>query len=536
DVSPENILVGTDGFARILDFGVDRAMGRYQATQVGQVKGTIAYMTPEQVMGSKELTPRSDVFAASAVMWECITNRTLFDGKNPGELALQVAQQQILPPTTYVRDLPSTVNQVVMRGLERDPEKRWETAEQMAEAIEGVTKVASDVRLGKWLRRAANKRLAARAEKVAVIEAEVRGDTGSAQSSEGESAYKASVTQVLRMKPVKGKKPGEATEKVTIAERHLGDATASGPGAPASHRGGPPPVSQRGAPPVSVPGVAAASDPGPAPVPSAPEQAPQAPPVSHPGLGGPTSQPGVPVPAASDPGLAAPISQPGLVPDSTGDVDVDLMDILDPATPSPTSTPGGAQPSDPGAAPLAEPSAPDQLVMLATGGSSASSDTIAPPKAPSRKGAYGVGAAVAALAAVVVAAVVSFGSSSDEQGQPAQPVGESAPGPPAAVATGEAPSSPPAETQAERSPAAEPAEPGSPEPEETTAPPPEPVAVVPPQVAPPSAPPDAVPPDAVPPDAVPPPVSKPAAPPPKPWKPPPKKPASGSEDDLFGRK
>lgn len=476
DVSPENILVGTDGFARILDFGVARAMGRYQATQAGQVKGTIAYMTPEQVMGVKNLTRRSDIFAASAVMWECITGRTLFEGDNPGELALKVAQQVIEPPTVYTPDLPVTVSQVVMRGLERDPDKRWETAEQMAEAIEAVGKVASPVRMGKWLRRAASERLAERAQKVVDIEATMRGDSESSQSSEGETAYKASTTQVLRLKPQSKRQTEdrpEVTDKVSIAPRHRSEATASSPGVPPSHRGAPPPV-----------------------------------------------------------------SQPGVVLDDSDSIDIDLGGVSDPATPVPTSVPGGvARPSDPfAAAPTAEASSPSALLGVAqplvddvAGSSSHKSDTIAPGKPQRSKAAWGVGAAIVGLTAVVGAAVVTLGPSSDDPSETASEAEPASP-PAAAVATEKAPSGDVPEAPQAELPPAQPASPEVPvaKPvEKSPDPDPQPVAVAPPADEPPDQPVATV--------AVP--TSPPDAPPAKPWTPPPRKPKpKPQEDDLFGRK
>src|ERR1700733_10414333 len=69
DVSPQNVLVGTDGVASLLDFGVAKASGRAQSTRDGQVKGKVAYMVPEQVQG-QPLTRRTDIFAASVVLWE----------------------------------------------------------------------------------------------------------------------------------------------------------------------------------------------------------------------------------------------------------------------------------------------------------------------------------------------------------------------------------------------------------------------------------------------------------------------------------
>ncbi|PKN31616.1 MAG: serine/threonine protein kinase, partial [Deltaproteobacteria bacterium HGW-Deltaproteobacteria-20] len=81
DVSPQNILVGLDGTARITDFGVARAASRLHATKVGQLKGKLAYMAPEQARGG-EVDARTDVFAAGIVLWEALTMRRLFRGDN----------------------------------------------------------------------------------------------------------------------------------------------------------------------------------------------------------------------------------------------------------------------------------------------------------------------------------------------------------------------------------------------------------------------------------------------------------------------
>src|SRR4029077_8571100 len=72
DVSPQNVLVGVDGVPRVLDFGVAKAAGRTQTTREGQVKGKLAYMAPEQIMG-RQVTRATDVFAASVVLWEALT-------------------------------------------------------------------------------------------------------------------------------------------------------------------------------------------------------------------------------------------------------------------------------------------------------------------------------------------------------------------------------------------------------------------------------------------------------------------------------
>src|SRR5277367_6228356 len=77
DVSPQNILVGTDGVPRVLDFGVAKAVGRLQTTREGQSKGKLSYMAPEQLHGAG-VTRQTDVYAAAVVTWEALTGKRLF--------------------------------------------------------------------------------------------------------------------------------------------------------------------------------------------------------------------------------------------------------------------------------------------------------------------------------------------------------------------------------------------------------------------------------------------------------------------------
>ncbi len=120
DMSPQNVLVGVDGTARVLDFGVAKAVGRVVSTREGQLKGKLAYMSPEQVHGGA-VDRRTDIYAASIVVWEVLTGRRLFDGDNEGLLFSQVSKGATKHPSEVVPDLPPDLDAIVMRGLAREP-------------------------------------------------------------------------------------------------------------------------------------------------------------------------------------------------------------------------------------------------------------------------------------------------------------------------------------------------------------------------------------------------------------------------------
>ena len=169
DVSPQNILVGTDGVARVLDFGVAKAVGRLQTTESGRLKGKVAYMSPEQIHSSNT-DRRTDIFAASVVLWEMLVGKRLFDADNEAMALDRVLNAAIPPPSTVVSDLPAAVDAVVLRGLSRDVDARWQTAREMALALEECLTLPSSSQVGSWVESVAPVALAARAERVAEVE------------------------------------------------------------------------------------------------------------------------------------------------------------------------------------------------------------------------------------------------------------------------------------------------------------------------------------------------------------------------------
>jgi serine/threonine-protein kinase len=168
DVSPHNILVGTDGIARVLDFGVAKAAGRLQTTRDGQLKGKISYMAPEQVQGTVDRT--TDVYASSVVLWEALTGRRLFFAENEARTLANVLYPRVEPPSRFARSVSAALEAVVMRALDPKPGGRFATAREMARALQMAVPPAPAFAVADWVESTAGATIQARASRVALIE------------------------------------------------------------------------------------------------------------------------------------------------------------------------------------------------------------------------------------------------------------------------------------------------------------------------------------------------------------------------------
>lgn len=151
DVSPENILVGRDGVARLLDFGIARGAGRKYVTHAGEIKGKPSYLAPEQILNGRAVDRRTDVYSAAVVLWEALTGRRLFDGQTIGVVLDSVLHETVLRPSALVPALPSDLDDVVMRGLSRNPADRFATALDMARALRRACSALLPFEVSDWL-------------------------------------------------------------------------------------------------------------------------------------------------------------------------------------------------------------------------------------------------------------------------------------------------------------------------------------------------------------------------------------------------
>ena len=172
DVSPQNVLVGTDGTARVLDFGIARAASASHRSDGGQLKGKIAYMSPEQLRLDRELGRATDIYAASVVLWELLTGRRMFDRVERSQVAALVLAGGIRSPRAVSPSISEHLEEVVMRGLESLPEQRFATAREMAACLEACGRQANAREVAEFVTSIAAASLAERAQVVSRIERE----------------------------------------------------------------------------------------------------------------------------------------------------------------------------------------------------------------------------------------------------------------------------------------------------------------------------------------------------------------------------
>ncbi len=171
DVSPQNVLVGTDGIARVLDFGIARAAVRLESTREGVIKGKLAYMPPEQ-LGGTPVTRAADIYSAGVILWELLAGRRLFLRGDDGQSVLidKMLQGIIEPPSAHDPEVSPTLDAITLKALSRAPEDRFASAREMARAIENAGDLATPSEIGDWVERVAASALNVRASMLADLE------------------------------------------------------------------------------------------------------------------------------------------------------------------------------------------------------------------------------------------------------------------------------------------------------------------------------------------------------------------------------
>jgi serine/threonine-protein kinase len=149
DIKPHNVILDEEGRAKVTDFGIARA-GASDMTETGSIMGTAQYLSPEQAQG-QPVSPRSDLYSIGVMLYELLTGKVPFDAESPVTIALKHVSEPPVPPSQLNPAVSPALDAVVLRALEKEPERRFADADEFAaallEARDRPTVVAKEVQL-----------------------------------------------------------------------------------------------------------------------------------------------------------------------------------------------------------------------------------------------------------------------------------------------------------------------------------------------------------------------------------------------------
>jgi serine/threonine-protein kinase len=137
DISPQNVLLGREGEVKLADFGIAKAVGRREKSATGIIKGKFAYMSPEQSIGSA-LDARSDLFSVGTLLYILTTGKKPFEAPTDLEVLMQVRRARFEKPSAFLKEFNLEVERFIGRALRADRARRWQSAEQMADRLDGI--------------------------------------------------------------------------------------------------------------------------------------------------------------------------------------------------------------------------------------------------------------------------------------------------------------------------------------------------------------------------------------------------------------
>lgn len=138
DIKPANMMLTPDNVIKLMDFGIAKSKTERKLTQTGTTMGSLYYMSAEQVQGN-ELDGRSDLYSLGVSLYELVTGSRPFQGKSDFDIMVAQLKQTPLPPIQVLPDLPRALNDIIMISLEKDPAKRFQTAEAFSSALGSIT-------------------------------------------------------------------------------------------------------------------------------------------------------------------------------------------------------------------------------------------------------------------------------------------------------------------------------------------------------------------------------------------------------------
>ena len=173
DISPHNVLVGRDGIAKIMDFGIAKAVSQMHVTATHEVRGKLSYLSPERIL-RKPVDLRCDVFSSGVVLWEMLANRKRYAGDSLGDLVDSILTTDAPPLSVERPEIPASLDRVVRIATARAPDDRYPSAEAMLTDLERVGTFASKRAVASWLSEIAGEALNEHEDKTRAIRAQAR--------------------------------------------------------------------------------------------------------------------------------------------------------------------------------------------------------------------------------------------------------------------------------------------------------------------------------------------------------------------------
>ncbi|HEU4411425.1 MAG TPA: serine/threonine-protein kinase, partial [Polyangiaceae bacterium] len=210
DVSPQNILVGVDGVARVIDFGIAKVSNlRSGHTGLSLLKGKVPYMAPEYLRG-EVLDSRSDVFGAGVVLWEALTGRRLFRAPNEFDTLKRILELEAPPVSSFVPGLPPELDRAVARALAKARDERYDSAREFGDALEAAARgaglLATHVEVGELVTTRAG-------EAIQKVRKALRSFAGPFADEESDGS---SLLIEVESAPGEGGAPGGAEDRATL--------------------------------------------------------------------------------------------------------------------------------------------------------------------------------------------------------------------------------------------------------------------------------------------------------------------------------
>ena len=144
DIKPHNIMMKSDGTAKLGDFGIAKAVSDSTLTETSKIIGSVHYFSPEQARGSY-VDERSDIYSLGIILYEMLTGKVPFDGDNPVQVALMHINDEIIPPSRIVSGIPPALEKVVMKATDKFQTNRYASADEMLEDLNNIEFVSNTV-------------------------------------------------------------------------------------------------------------------------------------------------------------------------------------------------------------------------------------------------------------------------------------------------------------------------------------------------------------------------------------------------------